>query len=110
MAGFADFSSIEDEAVVVDASSADFERVEIHEMKLDQGVMRMRKLPGLTVPAGGQMSLLPGGNHLMLFGPRRALAAGDKVSIEFVLSDGSTLPVEFDVRTQAPADLAQDPH
>ncbi len=40
--------------------------VEVHEMAMDGGVMRMRELPkGLAIPPGGKVELRPGGYHLM---------------------------------------------
>ena len=54
------------------------ERVEIHEMRMDGGVMRMRQVAdGLPVPAHGRLVLAPGGQHLMLIGLKRPLAEGD---------------------------------
>ena len=52
-------------------------RVEIHTMSMDGGVMRMRPLgDGLAIPAGGSVSLAPGGFHIMLIGLRQPLAKG----------------------------------
>lgn len=41
--------------------------IEIHTHLHEDGVMRMRQLPSLTIPAGESVSLQPGGLHLMLF-------------------------------------------
>ncbi|MFX5085066.1 copper chaperone PCu(A)C, partial [Acinetobacter baumannii] len=49
--------------------------VEIHEQRMEDGVMRMRPLPGgVPLPPGETVTLGPGGTHLMLVGPTRALA------------------------------------
>lgn len=51
------------------AASAPFaETVELHTHLNDDGVMRMRKVDALEAPAGAQLTLQPGGDHLMLFG------------------------------------------
>ena len=45
--------------------------VEIHTHTHDNGVMRMRQLHELTIKAGGEVTLKPGGLHLMLFGIKK---------------------------------------
>lgn len=54
--------------VIIDVSSNDAERVEIHETKDSNGVMRMRKRDAINIPAGGSLKFEPGGFHLMIFG------------------------------------------
>lgn len=69
------------------AVSADFSgRSEIHEMKMDGGVMKMRPLPdGLEIPAGGEVKLERGGNHLMFMKLEVQLKEGEtrKVTLRF---------------------------
>ena len=50
--------------------SANFaDPVQIHEMKMDGDVMKMRQIEGgLEIPAGGEVTLMPGGNHVMFMG------------------------------------------
>jgi copper(I)-binding protein len=44
-------------------------KVEVHEMKMDGNVMRMRELEkGLEIPAGATVMLKPGGYHIMFMG------------------------------------------
>lgn len=50
------------------AASAPGVRIEMHSMSMAGGVMKMGKLDGLAVPAGGVVSFVSGGNHLMIFG------------------------------------------
>lgn len=76
------------DAVVESAASDDFAEVEFHEMRMDGGVMQMRGIAALALPAGETVSLAPGGLHLMLHEPKRALAAGDEVVIELTLKGG----------------------
>lgn len=63
------------------AGSKDFGAVQIHEMSMDGGVMRMRELKQIEVPAHGRIELAPGGTHLMLLEPKRALKAGDSAAL-----------------------------
>ena len=87
-----------DEAAnVVGATSPACERIEFHRSEMEDGVAHMRQLDSLAVPAGGRLTLEPGGTHLMLIGPS-ALAIGDRVAVTLELADGETLAVEAEVR------------
>jgi copper(I)-binding protein len=81
--------------------------VELHEMSMDNNVMKMRPISGLDLPAGHAVQLKPGGFHVMLLDLKRPLNVGDKVTIELRLEtrDGKrvTQPVEVEVRQAAPA-------
>ncbi len=83
---------------VVGASSDQFEAVEIHEMHMKDGVMTMKPVPALTIPAGGKVSLAPGGLHLMLIRPHKPFRAGDTIRVMLKLDDGSTLAVNLPVK------------
>lgn len=100
-----------DGARLVGASSPVAGVVEIHEMAMDNNVMRMRAIQSLELPAGREVQLKPGGHHVMLLDLKRPLKVGDKVAVELRLEtrDGKRLsqPVEVEVRSAAPA---QDAH
>ena len=49
------------------ASLPDGGRAELHTHKHEDGIMRMARIDGLTIPAGGSVALERGGHHLMLF-------------------------------------------
>ena len=87
---------------VVGASSPAAEVVEIHEMAMDGGVMRMRAIPALALPAGKAVELKPGGYHVMLINLKKPLAAGEVVPITLTLENApgqrSTLEVKAQVR------------
>ena len=59
--------------------------VEIHEMAMDKGVIRMRPVPGVDLPAGRTVGLKPGGYHMMLLDLKRQLKAGESVPLTLVL-------------------------
>ena len=85
---------------VVSFSSPVAQSLEIHEMKMDKGQMRMRELKGgLAIAPGQTVKLSPGGYHLMLMGVAHALIAGDSVGLELVFDDGSKLHLDLPVRT-----------
>jgi len=85
--------------------------VELHEMAMDNNVMKMRAIPALDLPAGREVHLKPGGYHVMLLDLKRPLKAGEKVQVELRLEtrDGKrvTQPVEVEVRSTPPG---PDPH
>lgn len=86
------------DASVTAASSPDFDEVQVHETRLEDGMMRMRQVEALTIPAGGSTTLEPGGLHLMLMRPARAITAGEEVEVTFTLADGATVTATLEVR------------
>jgi copper(I)-binding protein len=77
--------------------------VELHEMSMAGGVMRMRALPGgVAIGPGGTLALAPGGDHLMLIGPAHALRAGETVPVNLTFAHAGTIRVQFQVRQGAP--------
>ncbi|MBF0182950.1 MAG: copper chaperone PCu(A)C [Magnetococcales bacterium] len=95
---------------VVGAASPLFARVEFHETVQQGGVAAMMARDSLVIDAGGQVTLKPGGYHMMLIGLQgKPLQAGDKVPLKLRLSDGSEVAINADVRAaQTPA--AQEQH
>jgi len=87
------------------AGSPASNKVEIHSMSMDGGVMRMRPLPGgLIVPANGQVQLKPGGLHLMLIGLKRPLLEAELVPLTLAFEGGVSMNVELRVENRgAPA-------
>jgi copper(I)-binding protein len=57
-------------------------RVELHEMTMQNDVMKMRKLEqGIAIPAGATVALASGGLHLMFMDVKKPFAAGDSVPV-----------------------------
>lgn len=84
---------------LVSATSPDADKVELHEMRMDGGVMRMRRMDeGLAIAAGGTLALAPGGYHLMFIGPKHPFAAGQTVTATLRFEHGGERTVRFDVR------------
>lgn len=84
---------------LVSVTSAAAGRVEIHEMRHEDGVARMRELSdGLRLPAGQAVELKPGGYHLMFIAPVARFHAGDKVAATLVFEKTGAVEVEFEVR------------
>ena len=69
---------------LVSASSPVAGIVEIHEMRMEGDVMRMRAVPALPLAAGQTVELKPGGYHVMLMDLKGPLKAGDAVPLTLV--------------------------
>lgn len=84
---------------LVSATTAAADRVEIHEMKMEGSVMKMKEIPGgLPIEAGKSVSLAPGGYHLMLMGLKAPLKEGGKVPVTLTFERAGKLDVTLDVR------------
>lgn len=76
--------------------------VQVHEMKMDGDVMKMRELAdGLEIPAGGEVILKPGGYHVMFMKLSEPLAEGDKRKATLTFRSAGSVEVEFDVKSRA---------
>jgi copper(I)-binding protein len=72
--------------------------VELHQTKMEGGVMRMNQVPAIEVPAGGRVELKPGDYHVMLIGVRRELKLGDRFPVRLQFEKSGSLTVEAEVR------------
>jgi len=91
---------------LVSAQSPAGERVEIHTMSMDGGVMRMRELEdGLALPAGESTALKPGADHLMLIAPTAALDEGGEVGLTLNFEKAPPAAVTAQIRS-APHGMA----
>lgn len=74
---------------------------EIHSMSNAGGVMKMRRLKGLDLPAGRSVRLEPGGNHIMLLDIKKPLDAGERVPLTLVVEQKGkrkSISVQAEVR------------
>ena len=79
-------------------TSVVLERVELHQHQHVDGMMRMRKIDDLQIPAGSGIALEPGGYHLMLFGVPADLRDGDAIDIEIVTAGGEIVRAKLEGR------------
>jgi periplasmic copper chaperone A len=78
------------------------ERIEIHQMTMEDGIARMRPLPdGLEVAPGSSVALAPGGIHLMFIKPARPFAEGDRIEATLEFARAGSVRVEFVVQRNA---------
>ena len=87
---------------LITASSPRAARVEIHEMTMDNDVMRMRAIEGgLPLPAGGIVELAPGGLHLMFMGVTEPFVEGETVAVTLNFESGGAIETTLPVRAGA---------
>jgi copper(I)-binding protein len=77
-------------------------KLQVHEMSMAGGVMKMRELPkGLEVNPGTTVELKPGSYHLMFEDLKQPLREGDKIKGTLVFEKAGTVEVEYVVRGMA---------
>jgi copper(I)-binding protein len=83
---------------LVGGSSDVASRLEVHEMSMDNGVMRMRPLKdGLEIKPGETVELKPQGLHIMFTGLKKALKQGDQFKATLEFEKAGKVDVDFDV-------------
>ena len=87
-AAYMTFVSAQD-STFVKAETTIASSVEIHSMKMTNGVMKMRMLNELPISAGKPEKLAPGGFHLMLFDLKKQLIAGEKIDVTLTFRDNA---------------------
>lgn len=88
---------------LIGASCTCAARVELHEMSDVGGVMKMKKVDGFEVPAGGQLVLAPRGKHLMVFGLKQPVKNGDMVQMTLRFEKAGAVTTSFHVMTDLAA-------
>jgi len=68
--------------------------IQIHSMITENGVMKMRELPALDIPANAKAELKPGGYHVMLIGLKDGLKEGDKFPLKLKFEKAGEVTVQ----------------
>jgi copper(I)-binding protein/cytochrome oxidase Cu insertion factor (SCO1/SenC/PrrC family) len=89
-----------EDVTLVKVESEAFASVEVHEMATVDGLMTMREVTDLVIPAKGQVRFEPGGMHLMLMGPREHLATGQQVDMTLTFASGDQQTVSVKVASR----------
>lgn len=74
-------------------------RVELHQHREEEGMMRMRKVERVALAANSHMAFEPGGYHVMLFDLSRKPQTGEEVELVLTFADGSELSVSAKVES-----------
>jgi periplasmic copper chaperone A len=86
------------EDALLGASSPRAERVEVHEMTMDGGVMQMRAVARLAIAPGQSIELAPNGRHLMFYGVTQPFAAGETIAVRLTFERAGEIDVSLPVR------------
>lgn len=99
---------------LIEARSPVAGMVEIHEMKMENNVMKMRPVSGLDVPAGKAVDLKPGGYHVMLLDLKEQMKEGASVPVTLVFESADkkreTVEVKATVRSLTGSTASKVPH
>lgn len=101
------------DAVLIGASSPDLEHAEMHESRMDGGMMTMEPITRLPISAGEQVVFRQGGKHVMLFGISEAARARGNLTLTLDFADGPDQSVVLAFPPQAaeaPAPAAPPAH
>jgi copper(I)-binding protein len=71
--------------------------IEMHESTTENGMMAMKRLDRVEVPAGGIVAFEPGGKHLMMFGVKSDIALGSKATFTFTFANAGQKEYTFTV-------------
>ncbi len=74
------------------------EKAELHTSVMEDGVMKMRAVAAIDIPAGGTAELMPGGFHIMFTGLKDQLKEGTTVSVTLVFEKAGELKLEMPVK------------
>jgi len=89
-------------ARLISAESPAAATVEIHNMTMQNGVMKMFPVEGIDIPAGKTVKLASGGYHVMMMGLKQQMKAGERVPLKltFELVDKKRESVELSVEVR----------
>jgi copper(I)-binding protein len=90
--------------VLIGADSADFADISLHQTRTKNGMSDMAELSAVKIEPQSSVRFAPGGYHLMLMQPKRALHPGDRVRITLHFADGAAMEVPFAVRSASDAE------
>ena len=83
---------------ILSASTPAARKAEVHNHIMQDGIMKMRKIDGLEVPAGEHVMFKPGGFHLMLFGLEKPLKVGESIDVELVFEQAGSIKITVPVK------------
>tara|TARA_B100001939_G_scaffold339572_2_gene346546 strand:+ start:2205 stop:2711 length:507 start_codon:yes stop_codon:yes gene_type:complete len=78
-------------------------RAELHVHKMENGVMKMRQVAAVEIPAGGRLTFQPGGYHVMIFDVKDKLLPGQKLPLTLTFEKHAQVTLEAEVMMNQPA-------
>ncbi|TLF48261.1 copper chaperone PCu(A)C [Halomonas urmiana] len=92
----------ETDLALVEGASPLAGRLELHNHVMVDGVMQMRRVEAIPLPAGETVRLAPGGWHLMMFELAATPVEGERVELTLTLDNGETMTLEAPVQRVQP--------
>ena len=80
---------------LVGAASSIAERVELHVSTHEDGMMKMRQVQAIDVPAGGRFELKPGGTHLMFVNITRQIKQGETIPVTLTFEKAGEVRADY---------------
>lgn len=88
---------------LIGAQTPRAEKAELHTHVHQGDMMKMQQIEAVDVPATGKVEFKPGGNHVMLFGLKQPLVAGESFPITLQFENGGEITTEVSIEVDAPA-------
>jgi len=83
---------------LISATTNGVSRVELNTIITDNGVAKMREVPGIDVPANGAVKLMPGGFHIMFLGLTAPFKADTTVPVTLKFEKAGEVKVDFEIK------------
>ncbi len=84
-----------DKLVAVKGAAA--KNISVHQTIMENNIMKMRPVKALEIPAGGEVTLKPGGYHVMMMGLLKPLVKGEKFPLTLVFEKAGEVKVEIKI-------------
>lgn len=99
LAGYMEIHNSSDKPVFLRSITSDwFEQSEFHKTEIHEGMARMTPVPRITIKPDSKVVFEPGGLHLMLINPGRAIKAGNTVPMTLHFTNNNTLAFKAKVK------------
>ena len=85
---------------LIGAASDVAETVELHETTMEGDMAGMHPVEAIPVPAGGSVTLEPGGYHVMLIGLKQELQTGQMITLTLTFEKAGQITVQAEVREE----------
>lgn len=95
---------------LVKADSNAAKLTQLHTHIHANGMMKMRQVPNITLPANGEVALKPGSYHIMLINLSKPLKQGDKVKLTLTFEDGSHKTISAPVKSMMMGNMMENMH
>ncbi|WP_142416198.1 copper chaperone PCu(A)C [Bartonella massiliensis] len=96
---------------LVSISTNGVKTTEIHSMAVVNDIMKMEKMHnGIEIPGNGEITLKPGGNHIMFMGLSKPFKIGDKISAKLTFENAGTINVDFSVNAMKTTSPSKSTH